>query len=99
MKNADTYHTIYASSGLSIMQHKSDYSNLHAPDSFMGKNFDGIYPEDQISEKTCLLGGIERNLVRRINPVFNVRYDYVAKAKAYFREKDALAHKAKQDQE
>jgi hypothetical protein len=32
-----------------------------------------------------ILGGMIDNRLRRVNPVFNVRYDYLARAKAYFR--------------
>lgn len=85
MKRADTYHTMYASSGLSIIQHSSAYDHLHAPNSNKGEGFDGLKPSEK--DKEVLLGGIERNRVRRVHPVYNVRYDYVAKAKKYFKDK------------
>ena len=85
MKNPDYYHTMYASSGTSIAQHLSDYDFLHAPESDKGANFDGNYKDDQ--NKTIHLAGNDKNKLRRINPVFNVRYDLLAKARAYFRDK------------
>jgi hypothetical protein len=57
---------------------------LHAPESDKGANFDGIYKPDE-EDKSLVLGGLVDNQLRRVNPVFNVRYDYLAKAKAYFR--------------
>jgi hypothetical protein len=76
---------MYGGSGLSISQYLSDYQNLHAPESDKGKDFNGKYanPED----KTVLLGGVLDNRLRRINPIYNVRYDYLARAKAFFRKK------------
>ena len=36
--------------------------------------------------KTNLLSGHLENKVRRMHPIYNVRYDFVAKAKAYYRQ-------------
>jgi hypothetical protein len=57
---------------------------LHAPDSDKGANFDGNYKDNE--DHTLILGGMIDNKLRRVNPVFNVRYDYLARAKAYFRQ-------------
>ena len=84
MKKGDFYHTMYCSSGMSISQCESDYERLHAPESDKGANFNGIYTDDE-DDKSVLLAGVLNNRLRRINPIFNVRYDYLAKAKAYFR--------------
>ena len=98
-KGPDPYHTMYALAGCSIAQYKSDYENLHAETDKarnFAKNFNGNYhnslPEDATSEerdkvdieKTSALGGILDNLLRRINPIYNIRYDYVNKAKAFY---------------
>lgn len=74
---------MYGGSGLSIAMHHSDYENLHAPTSDKGASFDGNYSGP--TEKTIFLGGVLDNKLRRINPIFCVRYDYLARAKAYFR--------------
>ena len=37
------------------------------------------------AEMTNLLGGILNNRLRRINPIYNVRFDYIEKARAYYR--------------
>jgi len=34
---------------------------------------------------TVLLGGIIDNKLRRLHPIHNARFDYVEKAKAFFR--------------
>lgn len=83
MKGPDFYHTMYCSAGLSISQYSSDYQNLHAPESDKGATFDGYYADP--GHKTVLLGGMLGSRLRRVNPIFNVRYDYLARAKAYFR--------------
>jgi prenyltransferase beta subunit len=76
---------MYCSAGLSLSQYQSDYENLHSPESDKGASFDGLYPDQ--GHKTVMLGGILENRLRRIHPIFNVRYDYLARAKAYFRTK------------
>ena len=43
-----------------------------------------------------MLAGVEKNRLRRINPVFNVRYDLLAKAKAYFRGKKQVVEAAEE---
>jgi prenyltransferase beta subunit len=83
MKNPDFYHTSYASSGMSISQHKADYLNLHSPDA-QTDSFDGTSAK---KDDLVLLSGIESNRLRRIHPVFNARYDYIASAKAFYRDK------------
>lgn len=83
MKGPDYYHTMYCSAGLSIAQYQSDYERLHAPESDKGATFDGFY--EDVGYKTQILGGLVDNRLRRINPIFNVRYDLLARAKAYFR--------------
>lgn len=85
MKHPDYYHTVYSLAGMSISQYASDYESLHAPDSNKSENFDGNYNDPLY--KTILLAGEGNNKLRRINPVFNVRYDFLARAKAYFRDK------------
>ncbi len=82
-KGADFYHSMYGGSGLAISQYTSDYERLHAPESDKGSTFDGNYKEG--GDHTLILGGMIDNRLRRVNPVFNVRYDYLARAKAYFR--------------
>ena len=37
-----------------------------------------------VDDKTVLLSDVKQNLLRRIHPIFNVRYDKLAKAKAYY---------------
>ncbi len=83
MKGPDFYHTMYGGSGMSIAQYLTDYETLHAPQSDKGAGFDGNYPDP--GHKTCLLSGVLNNRLRRINPIFCVRYDYLARAKAFFR--------------
>ncbi|CDW89353.1 caax beta [Stylonychia lemnae] len=38
-------------------------------------------------DKKIYISGIEQSQLRRINPIFNTRYDFVAKAKAYYKQK------------
>lgn len=37
--------------------------------------------QDSEHEKTCMLGGIINNKLRRMHPIHNARYDYVERAK------------------
>ena len=37
------------------------------------------------NDKTLFLGGIEYARMRRVHPIFNVRYDYLNKAKTFYR--------------
>ena len=89
MKYPDQYHTCYASSGLSIAQSKSDFMALHSgiEGVDVSSEFDGIYKDTDPSEKGVFLAKNTSNRVRRINPIFNVRYDYLARAKSYFNQK------------
>lgn len=90
-KGPDPYHTAYGLSGCSFAQHKSDYKQLHVDKEFR-KNFDGNYSlnekgeyEDLEHEKTSMLAGIIDNKLRRMHPIHNGRYDYIEKAKAFYR--------------
>jgi len=83
LKGPDFYHTLYGGTGLSISQYKSDYENLHGATSDKGATFNGLYENPE--SKTVLLGGMMDNLLRRIHPIFNVRYDHLARAKSFFR--------------
>jgi prenyltransferase beta subunit len=74
---------MYCSSGMSIAQYQTDYEKLHAPKSDKGASFDGLYEDP--GAKTVLLSGMLDNKLRRVNPIFCVRYDYLARAKAFFR--------------
>ena len=76
---------------MSLSQYKSDYENLHVLEET--ENFNGRY-KDNVS-KSVLLAGIEDNQLRRIHPVFNVRYDKLAKAKDYYYEKRMLTSPSK----
>ena len=79
--------------------HKADYHSLHAETQdtadFRAK-FNGNYSIRQNEdddfmeiehERTSMLGGIIDNKLRRMNPIFNCRYDYLEKARAYYRQK------------
>ena len=48
------------------------------------------------AKMTNLFGGVLDNKLRRINPIYAARYDYVEKAKAYFRAKSAAANSDQQ---
>jgi hypothetical protein len=41
--------------------------------------------EDLEHEKTAMLAGIIDNKLRRMHPIHNARYDYIEKAKAFYR--------------
>ena len=87
----DPYHTMYSMAGCSVGQHLSDYENLYSGTENcknFTKQFDGNYSEEETKAKTSLLGGVENNKLRRMNSIFNGRFDYVEKARAYFREQD-----------
>jgi hypothetical protein len=81
--------------GCSIAQHLSDYENLYENKDFARK-FDGNYrntpladpndPHEIDFEKSHLLSGMLDNKLRRIHPIYNVRFDYVHKARDYFRQ-------------
>jgi len=52
-------------------------------------DFDGNYKDSKGEidfEKTSLLGGIMDNKLRRMHPVYSVRFDLLEKAKAYYRQ-------------
>jgi hypothetical protein len=49
----------------------------------------------EVDDKTVLLSGIKKNLLRRINPIFNLRYDKLAKAREYFNDKRLLKSPSK----
>ena len=96
-KGPDPYHTAYALAGCSLAQHKSDYANLHAPTEHaknFALNFDGNYSNTELADPkdpeeieftySCLLSGLLSNKLRRIHPIYNVRYDYVLRARAHF---------------
>ena len=99
-KGPDPYHTAYGLSGCSFAQHKSDFQNLHAntPHSIaFTEKFDGNYanqdwesttedPAEKEFRHTSMLAGILDNKLRRFHPIFNARFDYVAKAKSFFRQ-------------
>ena len=82
---------MYSLAGCSVQQYKSDYETLYSgtenSKAFI-KDFNGNYSEAEQKGKTALLGGVEGNLLRRINSVYNARFDYVEKARSYFREQD-----------
>lgn len=95
-KGADPYHTAYGLSGCSFAQHKADYNTLHAKTEDAHNfrtQFDGNYSqrnqegdfEETEHDKTSMLGGIIDNKLRRMHPIHNARYDFVEKAKAYYR--------------
>jgi prenyltransferase beta subunit len=98
-KGPDPYHTCYALQGCSIAQHKSDYEKLFSktPESLEFRSqFDGNYsslateeqdPEEADFQHTSLLSGLLNNKLRRIDPVYSVRFDLLEKAKAYYRAK------------
>jgi len=89
-KGPDYYHTAYSLAGCSIMQHKSDYENLYGPNANT-ENFNGNYKNDEEDfEKTSLLNGLLNNKLRRIHPIYNVRYDLLSKARNYFRNKKKI---------
>lgn len=91
---------MYSLAGTSITQHKSDFERLYGPDSqpfrasFTG-NYgealaDGASQEDRDNadaQMTNLFCGVFENRLRRIHPVYSVRFDYVERAKAYYRDK------------
>jgi prenyltransferase beta subunit len=99
-KYPDPYHTAYGLAGCGIAQHKSDYENLHADtehakqfsQNFTGNYEDMVQGEEQKKEieksKTVMLGNEEGNKIRRMHPIYNVRFDYAAKARAYYRQND-----------
>lgn len=94
-KGPDPYHTAYGLSGCSFAQHKSDYNQLHGTSESAAefrKTFNGNYSvnsqgeyEDMEHDKTAMLAGIIENKLRRMHPIHNARYDYIEKAKAFFR--------------
>ena len=103
-KGPDPYHTMYSLAGNSIMQHRSDYDRLHAdtPEAkefraaFDGNYGNMLHKDASMEERdkaeadmTTMFAGVLSNKLRRLNPVFNVRFDYVEKAKAYYRNKKA----------
>lgn len=54
------------------------------------QTFDGNYStssefEEIEHDKTSMLGGIIDNKLRRFNPIHNARYDYIEKAKSWYR--------------
>lgn len=93
-KGPDPYHTAYGLSGCSFAQHKADFKTLHdkGASEFRAK-FDGNYTEKNQEgdfgeaefDKTSMLGGIIDNKLRRMHPIHNARYDFIEKAKAYYR--------------
>mmetsp|Transcript_2801 Transcript_2801/g.2625 ORF Transcript_2801/g.2625 Transcript_2801/m.2625 type:complete len:152 (+) Transcript_2801:963-1418(+) len=110
-KGQDFYHTCYALSGMSNSQYKSDYENLHGEEAKISEFFNGYYDDATLEveegweehkgskqepqDKTILLSGLYSNLLRRMNPIFNVRYDKLAKAKHYYYEKKMLTSPAR----
>ena len=66
-----------------------------------------MLPEDASSKQrdkaeadmTTMFAGVLSNKLRRLNPVFNVRFDYVEKAKAYYRSKKSNAIPVKNNDE
>ncbi len=66
----------------------TDYNALHSKveEVDISDNFDGVYREET-KQGGVFLAGTSSLRLRRINPIFNVRYDYLAKAKAYYRGK------------
>jgi hypothetical protein len=38
-----------------------------------------------------MLGNEQENKIRRMHPIYNVRFDYVAKARAYYRKDEIEA--------
>jgi prenyltransferase beta subunit len=82
-KHPDIYHTCYSLSGLSVSQTKSAYEELHSSD-LKHLEFTGL---NQDQENAVLLGAVASNQLPRMNPIYNGRFDKVAKAKAYFRSK------------
>ena len=91
---------MYSLAGTSIAQHKSDYARLYADteesktfrSSFTG-NYGAALGESATQEEqdnadaqmTSLFAGVFENRLRRIHPVYNVRYDYVERARAFYR--------------
>ncbi len=49
----------------------------------------------EVDDKTVLLSGIKKNLLRRINPIYNLRFDKLGRAKEYFNDKRLLKSPSK----
>jgi len=82
-KKPDYYHSCYSLAGLQVAQHKSDYENLYGSEK--GWSFDGVY--GTISDKFVDWGNFPESKLRKIHPVFGVRFDLLHKAKTYFKNK------------
>ena len=89
---------MYSLAGTSIAQHKSDYQRLYGEGSeafrasFTGNYSESIDPAASQEDKdnadaqmTNLFANVFENRLRRIHPVYSVRFDYVERAKAFYR--------------
>lgn len=112
-KHPDPYHTMYSLAGTSVSQYKSDYENLYAPTdhvraftALFNGNYGDSLPEDWQGdredadiEKTCLLGNVLNNRIRRINSIYGARFDYIEKTKKYYRTKYSQSDRNKASQD
>ena len=84
---------------------------MHGPNAKLSKTFTGFYDErtlqkeegkaeeekipSEFENKTVLLSGMKQNALRRIHPIFNVRYDKLEKAKLHYYEMRMLSSPSK----
>ena len=87
-KYPDIYHTCYSLSGMSISQGRSNHELYNSE---QAAEFTGKFEKDELvqsaTEHVKLLGDNTDSALRRINPIYNGRFDKVEKAKKYFRAK------------
>ena len=74
-KYPDYYHTCYSLAGLGISQNKSQYEKL-----YVEKDYDEV-PLDQ----KVLISKNKANIIKKVNPIYNLLYHKVDLAKEYFK--------------
>lgn len=87
-KYPDIYHTCYSLSGASVSQGKANHA-LYESD--QAAEYTGKFEKDELvqspSDHVKVLSANPDSALRRINPIYNGRFDKVEKAKRYFRDK------------